>query len=51
MPDLPEDEGLLVVVRVQAVVHHHTRAELFPDGVGGKAVHVHLHIRTDLLIR
>lgn len=51
MSDLSEDERLLVVVRIQAVVHHHARAELFPDGVGGKAVHVHLHICADLLIR
>lgn len=48
---LPEDERFSAVDRIQAVVHHHPRAKLFTDGVRGQAVHVHLHVRADLLIR
>lgn len=48
---LPEDERFSAVDGIQAIVHHHPRAKLFPDGVRGQAVHVHLHVRADLLIR
>lgn len=47
---LPEDKGLLVVHGVQAVVHHHARAELLADGVRGQPVHVHLHVGANLLV-
>lgn len=47
---LSEYEGLLVVGRVQSVVHHHTCAILFPDGVCGQTVHVHLHVCAYFLV-
>lgn len=48
---LPEDERFSAVDGIQAVVHHHPRPKLLADGVGGEAVHVHLHVGADLLIR
>ena len=49
--DLPEYEGILVVDGVEPVTGDHFGPELLPDGVGGQAVHVHLHVRPDLLVR
>ena len=48
---LPEDEGFLVVDRVETVVWHHASPELFPDRVRRKAVHVNLNVRPYLLVR
>lgn len=47
---LSEDERLFVVGGVQPVVHHHTCAELLPDGVRRQPVHVHLDVRADFLV-
>lgn len=48
---LSENKGLLIVGRVQSVVHHHTCAELFPDGISRQSIHVHLNICADFLVR
>ena len=45
-----EDEGVLVVLRVEAVERNHLGAELLPDGVGREPEHVHLHVGPDLLV-
>ena len=48
---LPEDKGFLVVHRIETIVGDHAGPELFPDGVCGQPVHVHLHVRPYLLVR
>lgn len=48
---LSENEGLLVVGRVQSIVHHHASAELFPNGVRRQSVHVDFNVSADFLIR
>lgn len=47
---LPEDEGLLVVDGVESIGGHKPGPELFPDGVGGQAVHVHFDVGADFLV-
>lgn len=48
---LSKNERFLVVGGIEPVVHHHAGAKLFAYGVGRQAVHVHLHVGADLLIR
>lgn len=48
---LPEEEGLLVIHRVEAIRRHHACAELLPNRVGGQAVHVHFNVSAHLLVR
>ena len=50
-PHLSEQEGFFVVDGVESVGRHHAGAELLADGVGGKPVHVHFHVRANLLVR
>lgn len=48
---LSEDERLLVVGRVQSIVHHHASAKLFPDGVRWQSIHVDFNVGPDFLVR
>jgi hypothetical protein len=47
---LSKNEGLLVVNWIETIVLDDLGSELFSDGVGRKPVHIHLHVRADLLV-
>lgn len=47
---LSEEEGFLVIDRVESVGGDHACTELFTYSVCREAVHVHFHVSTDLLI-
>jgi len=46
-----EDERLFVVDGIKAVVRNSSRAKLFAYRVGRQSIHVHLHVRSDFLVR
>ena len=48
--DLLEDKRFLVVRWVDAVGRNYFRAVLLPHRVRGQSVHLHLHVRTNLLV-
>lgn len=47
---LSEQKWFLIVLWVETIAGNHTCPEFLPDGVGGKTVHVHLNVRSNLLV-
>ena len=48
--DLAKNKRFFIVDRVEAIVRHHTCAELSTNGVSRQAIHVHLHIGPNLFV-